>query len=124
MLVFKISVESSSESTSRETTPESEGSDEEDENEDDLDEEVRNPFWSILIHYDPFWSIMIHFHSFSNQKYHFYPQTLAQQDDESNLPDMDIVPAKPIIHRETSDLAEEYSKFFIEYSNPEVCTYW
>jgi len=47
-------------------------------------------------------------------------ETLAQQEDESNLLDMDIVPAKPIIHRKTSDLAEEYSKFFIEYSNPEV----
>jgi hypothetical protein len=58
----------------------------------------------------------------SDKKCNFYPQTLAQQDDESNLPDMDIVPAKPIIHRETSDLAEEYSKFFIEYATPEVCS--
>ena len=61
MLLFLISVESSSESTSRETTPESEGSDEEDENEDDLDEEVRNPFLSNLIHFDPFLSFFTHF---------------------------------------------------------------
>ena len=74
-------------------------------------------FWSNSIQFDPIWSNL-------TQYFHFFPQTLAQQDDESNLLDMDIVPAKPIIHRETSDLAEEYSKFFIEYSNPEVCTYW
>ena len=47
-------------------------------------------------------------------------ETLAQQDDENNLPDIETVPAKPIIHRETSDLAEEYSKFFTEYATPEV----
>ena len=70
-----------------------------------------DPSWFFSIHFDLFWS-----------NFFLYPQTLAQQEDESNLLDMDIVPAKPIIHRKTSDLAEEYSKFFMEYSNPEVCT--
>ena len=77
-----------------------------------------NQCWSILIHFDSFQSISTRF----DPIFFFYPQTLAQQEDESNLLDMDIVPAKPIIHRKTSDLAEEYSKFFMEYSNPEVCT--
>ena len=48
-------------------------------------------------------------------------ETLAkEQDDENNLPDIETVPAKPIIHRETADLAEQYSRFFTEYATPEV----
>ena len=53
-------------------------------------------------------------------------EEVAQQDDEDEdkLPDMEMVPAKPIVHRDTAQLAEDYTKFFPEYATPEVrrCT--
>lgn len=49
---------------------------------------------------------------------------VAQQDDEEeekNLPDIEtVIPAKPIVQRQKSELEEEYARFFPEYSSPEV----
>lgn len=47
-------------------------------------------------------------------------EEVAQQDDESNLPDIENVPGKPIVQRDPAELDEQYSQFFIEYANPEV----
>ena len=47
-------------------------------------------------------------------------EVAQQDDDEENLPDIETVPAKPIVHRDTAQLAEDYAKFFQEYSTPDV----
>ena len=48
-------------------------------------------------------------------------EEVAEQDDENPLmTDIENVPGKPIVQRGIAELAEQYSHYFAEYTNPNV----
>ena len=48
-------------------------------------------------------------------------ELVAEQDEENHaLTDLENVPGKPITQRDIAELAEQYSQYFIEYTNPSV----